>query len=205
MTHVVITRLLYEDDELFQERFNFYQITALKCLKEQTKKNFDIAILCDKKHSEKIKKENIIPFFRKDGKFGERIGKGWQSFISWDNVEGLSKYDIQSNLDSDDEISNNYIETVQKLMIGDESIHLHFQPVVRNYHTGETKKMRKQYNNRAGSAFYSLYQPNKENYIFISHDGHLKMGQYMNKTIMSEGVECIVNIHDKNDSSTMHI
>jgi len=202
MTHVVVTRLLYKEEKDFKERLDLYKETALDCLKKQTVRNFDIAIHCNPDHAEYVRELDFIPFFMKDRSLGYRQGPYWTAYTSWSNIEGLEKYDIQTNLDSDDIITNDYIVKIQEIMKGDESIHLHFQPKLRNHHTKEVKESWIQYGSTKGSMFYSLYQPSKENYVFIGHDTHADMWKYVDKTIfINDKTYCWLNIHGKNDSS----
>jgi hypothetical protein len=135
-THVVTTRMLYTDDNEFYKRLELYKKYTLKSLREQTNKNFDIAVLCNRKHATTINSLNVIPFFVGKDNFGQK-DKTWHCKVPWTEIEGLDKYDIQSNIDSDDFISKEYVELIQSLSVGDKSIHIHFQPVLFNHKTGE--------------------------------------------------------------------
>jgi hypothetical protein len=205
MSHIVITRMLYEDnDPRFEDRLALYKTLCLPRLERQTDKEFNVAVLCNKSHRNIFAKLGIIPFHLKDNWFG-RVGKiGWSAFTPWENVKGLDKYDIQSNLDSDDLVSENYIERIKKVAVGDNSLHIHFQPRLFNLHTFEEKEQKKKYNEECGSAFYSLYQPDKKKYIYVGHDSHIRMGQYMDKSILIGEGYCWINIHGSNDSTTMN-
>ena len=200
--HVVVTRMLYEHKKDFLERLELYKETALKSLQNQKNKDFDIAVLCNSDHDKYLKSLGIIPFHRKDGLFGEKTAKGWHSFVDLSGIEGLDKYYIQSNLDSDDEVLPEYIDKVQELLLGNKKIHLHFQPMLRDYKTKEEKEMATKYSNDCCSAFFSLYQPVEEGYIYLGCDSHKNMSKYADKTILLNGF-CFVNIHDDNDTSSM--
>jgi hypothetical protein len=201
MTHVFVTRMLYTDDDRFYKRLELYKKYTLKSLREQTNKNFDIAVLCNRKHATTISSLNVIPFFVGKDNFGQK-DKTWHCKVPWSEIEGLKKYDIQSNIDSDDFVSKEYVELIQSLSVGDKSIHIHFQPVLFNHKTGEYKDMNNKYNESNGSAFCSLYQPNKDNYIYIGQDGHRRIQNYTDKTIIINKGYAFVGIHDNNDSTT---
>lgn len=197
---VIITRLLYEDDNRFQKRLSLYKQYLLSSLEKQTNKDFDVAALCNRKHAPVLRSIGVIPYFTREGNFGTR-DKTWHIKIPWSEIEGLDKYDIQSNIDSDDWVSGDYIQTIQELAQGDKSIHIHFQPLLVDIKTGLVKKMKSVYNENNGSAFCSLYQPNKDNYIYIGQDGHRRMQNYADKTIIIDEGRCFVGVHDDNDST----
>jgi len=202
MTHVVVTRMLYQDSEPFLKRLELYY-KLFNSLKNQTVQNFDIAVLCNRKHADILKeifRDSVIPFFTKEDNFGQR-DKTWHCKIPWEEIEGLNMYDIQSNIDSDDWVSENYIETIQK-HCKDKSLHIHFQPTLVRLKTGQTKSMNSVYNKYNGSAFYSLYQPDKSNYIYIGQDGHRRMQNYAEESILIPEGYAFVGIHDNNDSTT---
>jgi hypothetical protein len=203
LSHIVITRMLYGEDKPFFDRLKMYKKYLLKSLKNQTNKNFNVAVLCNERHRLVFVKMGIIPFYIKGGWLGQRENIYWNAKVPWNMIEGLDMYDIQSNIDSDDYVSEEYIDIIQKHCVGDKSIHIHFQPVFHQYSTGLIKEMRSVYDENNGSAFCSLYQPDKTNYIYIGQDGHRRMQMYMDKTIVIQG-HCFVGIHDKNDSTTIN-
>ena len=203
---VVITRMLYaENDPKFQERLAIYRALCLPRLRNQSVKDFDIAVLCNRKHAKIFKRLGVIPFFLKKewfGKVGE-TGK-WSAVAKWEDIEGIKKYDIQTNLDSDDLVSDKYVSAIQKRVGGKKSLHIHFQPRLFNFHTLEEKEMKTKYGKDRGSAFYSLYQPNKENYIYIGQGSHINMWKYASRSILLREGYCWVGIHGNNDSTTMN-
>lgn len=200
--HVVVTRMLYKHEFDFLKRLELYKKTAYTSLITQNNKNFDIAVLCNPEHDKHLISLGIIPFHRKDGHFGEKTLAGWHTFVDWSNIEGLEKYYIQSNLDSDDEVTSDYVDKVQNLLYGNKRIHLHFQPKLRDYKTKEEKEMKTKYDINRGSAFFSLYQPEEEGYIYLGCDSHRDMVKYADKSILVNGF-CFVNIHADNDTSSM--
>jgi len=211
MKHILITRMLYAgDDPKFEERLALYKTLCLPRLKLQTEKNFDIGVLCNKAHANIFKDLGIIPFHRKDNWLGQKPDRFWSCMTKWDEIEGLEKYDIQSNLDSDDLVSSEYIKriqaAVQKEINGGftGSLHIHFQPRLFDLHTLTDGTQKKRYDDEEGSAFYSLYQPDKENYVYVGQDSHRRMASYMDKTILIGEGYCWMNIHGGNDSTTIN-
>ncbi len=203
MKHVVITRLLYKEDDRLLKRLELYKKYCLDSLKKQTKTDFDIAVLCNRDHSKIFKDMGIIPFHFKDNWFGQKPKKYWSCFRGWDNVEGLDMYDIQTSLDSDDFVAPNYLETIENTIDreAEGSLHVHFQPRFFNIATGEDLPQKKQYSEETGSAFYSLYQPDKTNYVYCGHDSHLRIGKLMDKSILIKEGYCWIGVHDDNDST----
>ncbi len=211
MTHIVITRMIYaEDDPRFEERLSLYKMLCLPRLKLQTEKNFDIGVLCNKAHAHIFRDLGIIPFHRTDDWTGQKLGRFWSCMTKWKELEGLGKYDIQTNLDSDDLVSSEFIKRIQTAIqreIDDGftgSLHIHFQPRLYDLYTFADKTQKKRYDDKEGSAFYSLYQPNKENYIYAGQDSHRRMSIYMDKSILIGEGYCWICVHESNDSTTMN-
>ena len=203
--YVVITRMLYADnDPKFEERLSIYRALCLPRIKKQTIKT-DIAVLCNKAHANIFKSLGVIPFFMRDGSVGKKPGRFWSCLTNWDNIEGLDEYDVQINIDSDDLITDNYVWRINKAieMEKEQSLHIHFQPRIFNFHTFEEKEQNKKYNTKEGSAFYAIYQPNKDNYVYIGQTSHLFMPSLMNKSVLIGEGYCWIGIHDNNDSTTM--
>jgi hypothetical protein len=209
MNQVVITRMLYaEDDPRFEKRLATYRAICLPRLERQTVRDFDISVLCNKAHADIFKKMGVIPSYMKDGWLGRKPNKFWSCLTTWDNIEGLEKYDIQTNIDSDDMLAPNYIWRIRKAIEldgGERSMHIHFQPRLFSFFTLEEKEQKKKYNNKEGSAFYSFYQPNKKNYVYIGETSHITAASFMDKTVLVGEGYCWIGIHDDNDSSSMNI
>lgn len=203
LSHIIITRMWYEKKEDLLKRIETYKANLLPVLLNQTEQNFDIGILCNKKHEKIIKSihPRIIPFFTK--KKPGKVGKCWHIFSEWKDISGIKKYDIQTNIDSDDIISLDAIKIIKDSITERKSTHIHFFPTLRDFYTGELRKVRIKYRDTQNSAFYSLYQPDKKNYIYIGQGSHTNFAKYAEKTILIPEGHYFVNIHDSNDSSTM--
>jgi hypothetical protein len=172
----------------------------------QTVKDFDICIWCNPEHDELFKKlsPRIKVFHSKIDtvKYKKRLNGRtyYYDFIQFEDLEGLQKYDIQTGIDSDDLMGPNYMRSVEKQMQGGGSIHLSFQPQTFNLKTFQVKPMM-QYHHRRGSAFLSLYQPDKTNYKFLYCDSHISMWKYAKKRVTLPVGHCWATIHEINEST----
>lgn len=216
MNHVVVIRFHYPENDLrFKWRFEYFRKEVLPRLIQQTDQNFDIAIWCESWHKKLFEdlSNKIIVFDIKPEKKGyirysdrKRAksygGKFFIDFTQWENVIGLEKYDIQTALDSDDLVSKDYIARIKKECSRvDSSLHITFQPKKLFVDKGIEKTHNVIYNTMKGSMFYSIYQPDKSNYLFVYHDSHLVIGKYMKKSIYIPECYCWQSIHKYNEST----
>ena len=71
MNHAIITKLLYrEEDPKFEERLALYKTLHLPRLEMQTVKDFDILVLCNRKHGKIFEDMGLTPIYTKDGFLG---------------------------------------------------------------------------------------------------------------------------------------
>jgi hypothetical protein len=212
--HIVIIRFHYEKDSpRFQWRFEYFKNEVLPRLLKQTDSNFDIGIRCNEWHNELFRSlhPRIIPFqINNERVFYKKRGRGKKyffDFCEWKDVIGLKKYDIQTGLDSDDLIADNYIETIvseiKKFSKSNpnKSLHICFQPELFNYKTKEIYSIGQTYGPRDGSAFMSMYQPDKINYHFIYERSHHYLYQLVSSTIIIPKGYCWATVHDYNEST----
>lgn len=206
--HALIIRFHYEkEDPRFDWRFSYFKTMVLPRILNQTRKDFDICIWCNKWHDEIFKSlsSRIKIFHAKKDTIKYKILKGkkyYYDFIEYEDLEGLDKYEIQSGIDSDDLISRDYIDTIVKYLKNEkDKTHLCFQPKTFNLKTLAIKPMLP-YHSKRGSAFLSLYQPNKEdNYKFIYCNSHISMWRYAKKSIVIPSGHCFATIHYLNEST----
>jgi hypothetical protein len=136
----------------------------------------------------------------KVGKNGRRY---FEDFAPWEDVQGLEKYDIQSGLDSDDLVSDDYIAVVRSrvaALAGRGMFHVHFQPQLFRVSTLEVKPMMR-YGPTRGSAFLSIYQPDKEKYHFVYDRSHIVMPRIAEKTIIIPAGHAWASAHEHNEST----
>ncbi len=202
-SHIIVTRMHYEKEEDLLERIKTYKENLLPALLKQKNQNFNIGILCNPKHKDIVQEihQRIIPFFT--NKKGIKKGKYWSIMVKWEDIYGLNKYDIQTNLDSDDLISKDFTQVIVDSLKEKVSTYICFQPEVRDMETGNVYKMTLRCEDGYKSPMYSLYQPNKENYIYIGQDSHTVFSKYAKRKVVIPEGHVFLNIHDKNDSSTM--
>ena len=211
-THVVIIRMHYPDgDSKFEWRFAYFRSVVLPRLLKQTRSNFDIAIRCNPVHAERFKalSNRIIPFCVKDEKsrYIKRAGskkRYFVDFVPWKDVIGLKKYDIQTGIDSDDLIAKDYIEIIQNQVDSNDpkrSLHISFQPGIFDLWGLEKKPIGIKYRQGVGSAFLSIYQPNKDKYMFVYEHSHLKIGRLLDRSIVLPEGHCWASVHGLNIST----
>lgn len=214
MTHALIIRFHYpKDDKRFDWRLAYFKAMVLPRILGQTYKNFDIAIWCNEWHekifeslSPRIKtfRTKIDPTKREDGHF--------KDFLPWSEVRGLQKYDIQSGLDSDDLISYDYIHTAHieidfwSRKHPGKSLLLSFQPRLFELKTLKAYELRVKYTREHSSAFFSIYQPDKENYKFAYEAGHWKdLPKLFDESIILPEGHCWATVHGLNESTTIKL
>lgn len=214
MTHALIIRFHYkQDDPRFDWRLAYFKAMVWPRILAQTNQDFDVCIWCNIWHVDQInslsnehKKVKIFRVERERVDYKKLNGKKYfLDFTPWDEVVGLAKYDIQSGLDSDDLIDENYIQRIKdeikKLDDGKTTIHLSFQPKIFDTRSLEVRGIGKVYSERNGSAFMSLYQPVKNPYRFIYEDSHLRLGRFAGKSIVIEEGHCYATVHGINEST----
>lgn len=210
LSHAVIIRFHYEDtDPRFHWRFAYFRSVVLPRLLSQTNQNFDICIRCNIWHKKlfeslhpKIKtfhmKREVVHYKKIRNK------KYFIDFIPWSEVVGLPKYDIQTTLDSDDLIREDFIERIYEEVIRnglDTSLHVHFQPKTFNLKTLDQGQF-PEYTRENGSAFAAIYQPDKGNqYMFINECSHLNLGLRMQNSVKIGEGYCWATIHYHNEST----
>ncbi len=190
--------MLYKEKKDFLKRFELYKKLTLNSLRKQTRQGFDIAVKCNPKHTHIVKEEfpDIITFYQTKTTTKNKYGY-YVDFVGWEHIKGLDKYKIQTSLDSDDFVSENFIKKIEDTVKGkNHSVHIHFQPTIYNIKTGEKKKMKRRYGEK-GSVVYSLYNAD----VFIGCDSHLKMGNYAKESILIGEGYAFMGIHNNNDSS----
>lgn len=210
MKHIIITRMHYEDNNpRFDWRLAHYQACVLPRILKQTKKDFDIGIWCNPNHAERIKKlsNKIITFSVKGQTSRYKVSGGrryFEDFTPWKDVMNLEKYDVQTGLDSDDLIAPNYIEKIEEIIENNsngKSLHITFQPMIFDFRDLEVYQIGVNYNTHKGSMFFSIYQPDKQNYKFAYEYSHLELGKHFNKSIIIPKGFCWLTVHYANESS----
>jgi len=218
-SHAVIIRFHYpKDNPKFEWRFSYFRSMVLPRLLSQDNQNFVIAIWCEDWHRKRFEglSDRIVTFDIKTSAKGfirpedrdrskEHGGLYFIDFTYWKDVVGLDEYDIQTGIDSDDLIiRNDFIDRIEiECSRAPGSLHISFQPYVFETRTLRTYDYPIKYSPTKGSPFFSLYQPDKDNYRFAFEDSHLKMGNFADESILIKEGYCAFSAHDFNESSTV--
>jgi len=198
---VILTRLHYpKDSNKFKQRLKIYENSVLPCLSAQEDQDFDIAVWCNPWHEKEIKA--LSPYIKT---FSATYAPppnptGFNDFTEWANVSGLKEYRIQANLDSDDLIAPEYVKMIHKHCVGDASVFVGFQPYIADVRTQQVGELGP-YNETFTPAFFALYQPHQDTYIFAYHTSHTRMWRFGTKTILVPYGHCCALIHDFNEST----
>lgn len=204
LSHCITTRFYYpeEREKDFQTRLAIFKAMTLPRFKLN---KVDILVKCHERHNDIFKELGCIPVNVKKGKEGGINPSGFYTdYIDYKDLINCPKYDIQSSVDSDDLISPKYCDIVKHEVFKaglDKSVYVQFQPMIFNAENLSIKRTKTLYNEQRGSAFYSLYQPNKEDYIFIGKKGHFFFSSLAQKKCFINEGHCWIGLFGDNDSS----
>ena len=216
----MLTNLAYiESDPMLDIRLERYVDIVVPQLRGQTNTDFDIALRVNKPTLDKIRHyldthgcKDIITFtedhilflgtYYDKSEFYNYGGESINKYSTWENIHGLEKYDIQTSYDSDDYVSKDYIQTVKDIAMGHENkepLHIHFQPIWLHEATKTTGRMEFRYNKYCGSAFYSIYCPQKDKeYIFCRVRSHANILNMFKYTILVPEGKCWIGVNENN-------
>lgn len=164
MTHVIFTRINFEDKDLMKKYLSITKEILIPCLKSQTNKNFIWAILMDPNDYEYFKSELDYPFIN------FRILSDFIKYLRDNNVE------IQTRHDCDDYMSPNYVECIQQTYNNNiknlDKFLIQSQPIKVDYNTGVETRL-KPYHNRRCSMHLTLCQKDATNHIYERQHGQM--------------------------------
>lgn len=213
LSHAVIIRFHYQQDNpKVGFRLAYFQSMVLPRLLNQTRQDFDIWIRCYPWHKEIL--ESMSPRIKtfsikgEDEKYiSNKERTYFYDFVPWNTVVGMPMYDIQTGIDSDDLVREDFIERIEQEIEKngyDTSLHICFQPYLFDTKSLFQYTMGVKYTPRYGSAFLSLYQPDKSNYVFINNVSHLQLYRYASKSIVVPEGYCWASCHDNNESTKVN-
>lgn len=194
----LIQRLHYpEGSKEFDWRFRFWKDNVLPYIKNQTDKNFDHWVWCEK-HHEHLFHELGVNTFQVNHK--TTFGRNIHDYTEYSNVENLPKYPIQISIDSDDRPSKEIVEKVRSLATGDSPKLISFQPVKVN--KGRRYRMKNYQKLNRCSAIFAMYQPSLDNYRWAYYRSHYRMpnDEYWETIHIGEGYADVF-IHGHNHST----
>lgn len=219
LTYAFIIRMHYpKGSESFEKRLALFRVLTLPRIQAQTRQIFDICVWCNEWHEERIKAldPNIKTFsvskIEFDEKYDLAVSKGFHvDFTPWRNVVGLEKYDVQIGLDTDDIIMRDYVEKIEEVIINnkEQAMHVSFQPYIFELSQLRTYTCPVCYHSHHASAFFALYQPNKEDYMFAYEDSHLRLGEHIEKHQAGKSLTmpagyCAFTVHGDNESTYLY-
>jgi hypothetical protein len=185
MKHLIIIRLNYVDDLKFEKRMIIMDKTCVKSLTSQKNKNFIIGIICkNEKHfdivSDKFKGIEVC-----------RIDEKLIDFCKRNN------YQIQTRLDSDDIINDDYIDIIQNISKEcSKPILIQTQPYKYCIDLNKTYKMAYRYNDKITSMFLTLVQEDIK--YTVMDRKHNEMSQIVSNVISTKEGICKLVIHGDN-------
>lgn len=217
MRTAFIIRLHYgRDDPRFAWRLAYFRALVLPRILAQTIQDFEIAVWCNPWHeshvaplAEKIRVFGVRP--EVDGHIRpedrERAQRFHIDFTYWKDVVGIPPYDLQIGLDSDDLIRVDYLarilDEVSRHGTGNGSLHVGFQPLMFSVSNLTQYDFKPRYDERRGSPFFALYQPDKEGFLFAYEHSHLKLPTLCSRSVLVPEGYCWFTIHGQNASTTI--
>lgn len=205
MTAGFVIRFHYsENDPRFMWRFNFFKTRVLPRLQKQSETGFEIYVWSNPAHDKLFHELNCKTFHAPDKR---RYKNGYfHDFVSFEELEGFPKLELQMGLDSDDFIMPDYVKIIfdfvklHKAKFPEQSFHICFQPRLFDLKTKVKTNMRR-YNTRKGSAFMALYQPVRLPYRFIYSESHISIiTKADQKQVIGPGF-CYAVKHNINEST----
>jgi len=220
MKHLIITRMAFEpDDPQWEWRLPFYQSMVLPRLLRQTDQNFEIWVRCHSAHNAVV--AALHPKVHPFQGYGVEDGKlGFPLFLpcaendampgEWSQEYGLPRAHIQTRLDCDDLVSENFVSRIHAEVAKspDKPLLVSFQPYKLDLYTLTRYRMGQRYGSQNTSMFLSLYQPEiaGEKYCRIMdyRHGHIwrELGEQVEVVTVPEGY-CYLVIHDKNKATVI--
>jgi len=209
MTTAFITRMHYEDDELFQWRYWYYRTFTLPSIQKQSPP-FDIWVWCEPKHSELFTQLGVKVFHvpnweeMQTGHQSERRHGMHIDFVPFSAVQGMPRYDLQISIDSDDVLMRpDFLGAMSHFLKPGERTHVSFNWRFFDASSLRFFKCPHKYGVNNGTAIFALWQPrDADNYVFACSDSHNRIGQKMdNRKFVADDSYCAVSIHPFNDST----
>jgi hypothetical protein len=224
VTHAVVVRFDYPDSyprDKLEWRFSYFRSMVLPRLLSQRNQRFVIAIRTAGEFAQRFQQlserivtfavkpgfENWVPPGYNPGEFVEKRKRYFVDFVPWEAVDGLEQYDIQTSVDSDDLIlRNDFIDRIEKecWRAPNESAHVQFQPCFFDVQSLAFYECPRRYSSENGSPVYSLYQPNKGDFVYVGQESHLRIATMMRRAVVVELGYVAMSTHSSNASTHLH-
>ena len=189
MRHVVITRINFDDDDLFHQYFTVMKQTYIPSIKSQTNKNFEINFIINKKHI-----PHLQEFFSDNVRY-------FNSFQEVKDYCYTNNIEIQTRHDCDDWMRDDYINKIQELCLEQGKIHdkliIHSKVEKLNINTGEIYRHGLDYSRGTyTSMFLTLFQKKVDNFVYDKN--HRFMNEITKNIYLLEGGYTRLVIHGNN-------
>lgn len=192
MKHIVLTRMSFDDDDLFFKYFEVMRNIYIPSIKSQTNQNFEIGLIIKEKHITYIKEY-----------LNERINF-FPNFSSVKEYCFSNNIELQTRHDCDDWMSNDYIEAIQNVYHTNKDNYdcmiIHSKVEKLDYYTSKLHKHIVNYKkNGYISMFLTLYQKNVVNFVYDKN--HRFMNEICDKIILLDNSYTRLVIHNNNKLS----
>jgi len=189
MKIAIITRFCYKE-KLTESRIKLFQDNFIECMKSQTNKAFDVYVICETLYGDIAHPENLAVI----------EAMNWDGLnVSFSAPEPFTN-DIEVRLDSDDRVTNNFVEFLYQVAEKNENILVSFKPI--KVYKGIHYKHERDYSNNCGSMFLALIQRGVKNKGVYDRP-HCAMAGYVGNVMTVPEGYCFLNIHDDNMTSKM--
>lgn len=189
MNHLIITRMNFTDDELFNHYFTVMKKTYIPSIESQENQNFQVGLIINPIHEKVVK-----PFLT-------------EKYILFNNFDEVKKYCkekqiiIQTRHDCDDWMRSDYIKKIQELYNENKDKHekfiIHSRVQKLNFETKEIHEHATSYeNNNFISMFLTLCQKDVEDFVYDKN--HRFMHEITKNIFLIQGGYTRLVIHGKN-------
>ena len=192
--------------EWIEYRLNILKLFTISSVKNQTCKKFKYIILVDRKtdnmYLEELKKLDIFyKIFFIDDSFGfSRNCEQPKLLAKFIENDSTKKYVITSNLDSDDSIHFDYINTIQKLFNYQINTIINF-PCSYEYYLVLKRFLKKRY---LFNTFVNLIEK-RDTVKTCFYCGHTELNNFdFDFEFIENRYYCSLNVHSLNDSSKIN-
>jgi hypothetical protein len=198
----------------FEWRFGYYRDRVLPTLAAQTGEggqDFDVWVWCEPEHERLFQALNVngrpVNTFR--ASYPPRSkGRYHVDFTTFEQTQGLPRYELQIGLDSDDMLAAPAVAQIKRQVAGARMRKLvSLQPVLLDAADGRLYRMNRRYNGRSCSAIFGMYQPRTmwtRGFYFPYHTGHVTLRRLVpDMRYLSEGL-ALASVHSHNETTALN-
>lgn len=208
----IITRFHYPPAKRkqFEWRFGYWRDRVLPTLAAQSDRDFDIWVWCEPEHERLFQAlstpELAVNTFRAEYR-PQRKGRYHVDFTTFEQTQGLPRYELQIGLDSDDMLATPAVAQIRRAVAGARMRRLvSLQPVLLDAADGRLYRMNRRYNGRSCSAVFGMYQPRamwSRGFYFPYHTGHVTLRRLVpDMRYLPEGL-ALASVHSHNETTAL--